>query len=466
MAQTTRVWQTLTTTGTPGSWAVQMRVPVGTSGLDLGSSFRFFSYLRVTTGGTPAVWIHAWPRRSTPLPTSTAFGDPTSSAWETVELSASGVCQTGVSLVGWPDIGVNEGVVLPNGASADGSIRVTRTAPHPTNDFFARPLNNTGATIGAQALSASFRIANWGSVASPSAGSWMTIPTGADVRDPNPVVHGAKAKLDFAWQLTTVTDQALIDAFVGTPTSPPTRLDHQCVFVELSGPGLLFANRSAFRNMWIVNASSLVADAEISVAGLSPLPGATHRDTYIYVQAMNMPAVLDTPIVPPTEEGRGEERRGDVERRRSDRAGDESGIEARFGLEPAALGTSVVGPAPIVPIHERVPSYTVHVWHATGQTFTEDGVTRQLLEPQTSFGVLVDHKGALYGWDHSLKGAGLIEIAPNFYRLAVPEGGAARVTVTIEAHETPRPGNWFWWLEWLIRLIRRFIAWVRKLLGL
>ena len=47
------------------------------------------------------------------------------------------------------------------------------------------------------------------------------------------------------------------------------------------------------------------------------------------------------------------------------------------------------------------PSYKVHVYHDTGEKVTIGG-RRRVLNPQSSFGYLLNHAGALTGWKHAL----------------------------------------------------------------
>jgi hypothetical protein len=119
-----------------------------------------------------------------------------------------------------------------------------------------------------------------------------------------------------------------------------------------------------------------------------------------------------------------------------------------------------------VPTYEDMeaewPIYRVHVWNDTGETVTEeDGSTRKLLRAQTSYGYLVNHSGELYGWDHQLTGAGLQEIAPHFYRLAVPTEGTAKLKTSIVAHEKPRASSGGGCLGFLLP----FLNWIKKLLS-
>jgi hypothetical protein len=111
--------------------------------------------------------------------------------------------------------------------------------------------------------------------------------------------------------------------------------------------------------------------------------------------------------------------------------------------------------------------YLVHVWHTTGEKLTgRDGVSRDVLEAQTSFGLYVEHDGALFGWKTALNAPGLQEIAPNFYKVAVPNNGTVRIRNELEALETPTDlGSILAWLCALLRaLLRALIRWLLGIL--
>jgi hypothetical protein len=60
------------------------------------------------------------------------------------------------------------------------------------------------------------------------------------------------------------------------------------------------------------------------------------------------------------------------------------------------------------------------------------------LRPQNSFGYWVLHDGEIIGWTQKLAGARLDRLAPNFYRISVPNDSFITVTSTIEA-VVPKP---------------------------
>jgi hypothetical protein len=91
---------------------------------------------------------------------------------------------------------------------------------------------------------------------------------------------------------------------------------------------------------------------------------------------------------------------------------------------------------PYAKLRETKPTYQVHAFYDTGRTLTHKGRTFKILAPESSFGYFVDHQGELVGWRHELTGAQ--QIAPDYYRIAVPENGDATITTTIEAIEPRR----------------------------
>ncbi len=81
-------------------------------------------------------------------------------------------------------------------------------------------------------------------------------------------------------------------------------------------------------------------------------------------------------------------------------------------------------------VAQVMPTYRVYVWYDTG---TKAG-TAKILTPMPAYGFLVAHDGDLTGWEHTLEGRGgavLTRIAPNFYRVGVPNNGAVTVDTII-----------------------------------
>ena len=442
----------------PAKWAVNLRVPIVTSGADiqdaglnLGTAFNF--WYEVQTVNLAGIAPYAW-GRTAPTVAGTNFPDPAdTNAWGPCQLGGSPTaCSSGVSLR-MEDVGTTN--------TPSSEIRYSRTQ-NVFNTFFARPLNQTGSPIPASTpptvgISARFRMANWGSqpdwndVADPST-LWSDIRGGGDVQNTVGIPHGSQGDLTFQWQLN---NQEIAD-FEPRPNPPgpdlpPLRRPHSCILVDLSGPGLDFLNDSVYINADVVQASSFQRDADISVVGLGSL-GTPDRDVYVYVETTNMPQVIRRPRDEPP-----------------DRPGDPNspppGLNLARGIEGGDdEGGGVLGGTSIDDIAAVYPTYRVHVFYDTGDTIAEGGVTRKVLRPQSSFGHVLTHEGPLFGWDHELRGRGLVELAPNFYKLPVPTEGKVSVSTKVTAWDKPRP--WWWWLwQFLLRLWRLIRRLLRRLFG-
>jgi len=226
-------------------------------------------------------------------------------------------------------------------------------------------------------------------------------------------------------------------------------------------------NDSVYKNLEFVEASTYEEPAEINVKTLGSLGAAPDRDVYLYLETLNMPAHTTS----------------EAERRR--RGAAEAEIQQRFEAiskelpEPQqdarthgfSFDVPEIEGAPewFLPLPEDIeklePMYRIHVWHDTGETVTEEnGSVRKLLRAQTSFGYVVRHDGPLYGWEPTLTGPGLVEIAPKFYRLSVPVEGTATVTTRIVAHDRPRGGLLSGCYKWLLAALALLAAAIRKLL--
>ncbi|HEX7680119.1 MAG TPA: hypothetical protein VF713_18455 [Thermoanaerobaculia bacterium] len=395
-----RVW---VDPSSPGSWAVQFRLPKATFET---TCDRFKLWYEVLAGTpTDPVTSFTWPRSGADIDGGTVadphplhYPDPVAWQWFRPSTGAGdrGCPVAGVSL-SYTNIGTKN--------TPASNINFSASSPFPVNTFFARPTNNSGALIPANAITATFRLANWGSVPGDWESGvsvndlWAAIPGGANVPLSGPIADLTTAddtsEAHFNW---TVADPDLA-AFISGE-----RRSHQCMLVELksaASPGLTFTNTSVYRNMDLVSASTFRRDALVSVKGLAPL-SAKPRDIYIYVEARDLPARV--------------------------RPKSPAALSSKTAL--AETG-AVLAPPP--------PTYLVHVYHDTGKVITSGGKVRPILRYQTSFGYTVTHTGELEGWRHRIEGPGLVELAPGWYKIPVPNQGSATVTTTIEAIE---PSPW------------------------
>jgi hypothetical protein len=438
---------------TDNSWAVNMKVPrLSAGGPGTGIAFATNGNLRlwyeVQMKTTAANFVrYTWPRqlpstidpssiemapwnRRVPAMPATAAGCPagTSCFWLDMasnpvpaasELHLAGgsssavVCSdVGVSLA-YDMVGAYEKLTDPT-AQESSKIRYRALNPKPVNTFFARPFNKSGMTIPMNGIRAFFRIADWGSSpnpeqAAPGAQLWMEVPgTTGGIGNSTLISDMSLASLTnitFDWTVVDVAANPFLTNLINGDMP-----EHQCLFVELtSALPITFVNNSVYRNMDFVAASKFQRGAAISVVGLAPI-GGSHRDVYLFVETQNMPRRASRASRYPVPA-------------RPDTASDEA---PHRRMQSSGASDSLI------------PTYRVHAFHDTGERETDAGTTYSILEPQSSFGYYVRHDGEVEGWRHSLTGAQLIELAPNFYKLAVRDNGVATVTTTIEALE-PMP---------------------------
>ncbi len=426
---------------TDSYWAVLMRVPIAAppAGIDFNNSFKM--WFAAFVSHPPALPFPQMVEYNYPptLDMTTVLAATGTTGWADVRRDIDDVtdssCIQGVTLA-WSDIGVVNAVAdcaipgnPPPTLSLD--IELDDGAGGPgTNIFCARPLNS-GSSIGATDLGASFRVANWGSP--PAISTMWTEINSTPVTNSVAIGTGDRGSLTYTWNLTTpdacsFTPQPPIGC---GPLPPNPKQRKQCVLVELSGAaGITFPISSLWNNMNFVEASTFRREAEISVRGLAPKPTPTpQRDVYLYVQTDNLPAprrgsLPDSATIP------GQDRPA--------RPPGYANVAGAAVPDPGGDPPGEVEPLPkdfYDELRETTPTYQVHAFHDTGRTVTLRGNTHKLLAPQTSFGYFIDHEGQLMGWRHKLEGAQ--EIIPGkYYKIPVPEGGAATVTTTIEAVES------------------------------
>ena len=463
----TRVWRRQIGAGPDGEWAIQMRVPIQSgydNGIDLQDEFKMWFQANVKVPDDASceadgcitlftypdglVWDDpCFPDDSGPGcpagPPEDVFEGTSSASWGDFrrDLNPPDLdCLTGVSLIA-SDVGVDTAANCSNPAtSLSSSIDLLDATGNPeTNTFCARPLNETGAAIAAGDVSATFRIANWGTqpdwndVPDPLTSLWTRInptpATGLAIAD------GTKGALTFDLALTLNDSTSEFDVchfeFDNPADRPasctfgPTRRRHQCMLVELTGAGP-FSVSSVYRNMNFVDASVFERDAEVSIAGIEPNGD---RDVYLYVQTTNMPAQVE-----PLPDGDQKPAPGV----RRDITGAVASRPDQVSCRPEPLEKPLYGK-----LRDVMPTYVVHAYRDTGRTTRVNDKTYTVLRPQGSFGYFVRHEGELAGWQHELSGAA-VEIAPKYFKVAaVPEGGSKTVTTRIEALEQhAEEGRW------------------------
>ncbi len=451
LTNTTRVWMTTISSSPQQTWAIQMRIPIATNtdlnnGIFLNDNFRFCFELRAghTSGGGPGPDFgeYKWPG------SIAGFGsDPTSTSPET---------HTG-GTENWQDVSlstVTPGMPDPGCSSEGITIRVEdigtlNTSPHhirvgATNTFFASPRNQT--TTAVSGIKARFRLANWGTQAiwedilvSPTPPLWDDIadPMGVPVagitlpaaNPADPVGSPGQATISFDW----MPDPSLYQSECGAAANPAKKRCHQCLLVDISGPGgLTFLNSSVYRNMDMVPASKFSREAEINIRGLASTPTGDPRDVYLFIQTFNMPENIDDNIREqynsiPTHYWNYWKKRDIIKTKRD--------------------SINQNKPPSYKELMKTVPTYIVHSFYDTGRKTDVGGA---ILKPMTSFGYFIRHEGDLEGWTHFLEGAE--KITDNYYKLAVPNNGFATIKTTIEAveHEIP---CWIWILILIILIV-------------
>ncbi|MGO1068729.1 hypothetical protein [Lysobacter sp. CA199] len=454
-------------------WAINMRLPLVASPADSfnkglylppgTTQFRIAYALQVSQPSNAVVY-HSMDSDVTLFDLNTM---PAANTWPLADIAqAPGApgCEKSLSLVS-NDVGTTNtdggGIARPNEIKING-----------TNTFFALVNNETGAQVDPGKISATFRIANWGTqpdwndVTDPTNTLWKQINP-APVTNNAAISAGVKSSIaannapNFNWTMTQA-ERCDFTGQAGDPTCPnvnPIRRPHQCMLVELSGGGLSYNPSSVYRNMDFVDASTFEREAQVSVAGVSPLGGGkTQRDVFLYVQQLMMPKSVSRPDPKPT--------LVDYAKVREILEGGEGPSVAAHKPTPK---DSEIPPRPPLDgdfevMNQLYPTYVVHAFRDSGTMVSVEGQNRHLLYPQSSFGYFVHHDGALTGWDTVLDGTQ--QIAPNYYKVVVPEGGSTTVKTRVVARETDTPPasgiKWWWWLIAFIVLVLLFLLLRRK----
>jgi hypothetical protein len=473
----TRVWITQT------DFTVEMIVPISDSGigsgLNLGSNFKmWFEMQEALPPSTPAtVWDAIYPdgRGGTPIAAdvvTSGFGTvfPAPSTWGSFHLS-SGPGDAACTLGG---ISINESQIgtVQSGVNSREILFAKTGTNTMKNTFFASPVNGMTTLIPAGGITAKFRIADWGSTYDPNA-PFTTIPGGDQVPSKAAIPAGAtadNANITFDWtvqdisggeqwltdfrggkepdqcMLVTLAGGALVqwqanhafaagatvvDSFgnlqkatvagnsgatqpVFSQTAGGTVVDNQITWTNSGpaiGPGLTFLNNSVLTNMDFVGASDFSRRAAIDIRNLKPI-GAGDRDVFLYVQKTFMSATVDPQWK-------------DAFYR----------VFGSPGNRPADPLQSVTrGPTP-QQIDQLMPSYRVYVFHDFGKKVTIGGKDFFIVHPQSGYGYYVmPHEDVNY-WATDIKGA--TQIAPDLYKISIPNNGIGHVTDTIRASVQP-----------------------------
>ena len=465
-------------------WAIRLRAPIDPaadpnaatpSGIKLtGPTFRF--WYEIQDGGAIGTTIYSFPPglpSAHELGGTPPIGFPDPTTWRQVQLGATASCEGDIQLASdnvWVNsIGANQLDLI-------------------NNAFHAQPLNNVPSSVRASlpngALTARFRIANWGS-ATYSSPEWRetctTVPAGGNI------ASGARFDLGCNW--SGFDPCPYRPALAGCGGNAGTLDPHQGILVDLGLPAgsaddFALSPRAVFRNMNFEAGSKVIRTATIDIKGLPPLPGgATTRDVYLYVQTRNLPekwlagtddgrpAEMPSPSHGPTQPNG----------RQASRPATSAIDPARARFRELELPTSVpigtrqsariqsavqAGRMTYAQVEQLMPTYVVYVWHDTGRTIETDTGPSHLLEPQPFYGLFIAHDGTVEGWTHRFEAEGAVLIGPNLYRVSVPDNSTFTVTTTIEGIECTGPfcriPLWFWMLLALVVSIVIFASTRRR----
>jgi hypothetical protein len=470
-----------------GEWAVAMRIPLQTADVTMfpdrlpvgeGGTFQMFFYLlnKLTAAG---IQNDSWLPQELTTPTlfpGNLFTPPnptTPTNWASVQVG--GTCNDGISIdVGnvWvehlfdpvtglaitasppPPSGVIDLGLLANGVIADApalpsqasfqTVASADVSKQTNNLFVANITNNTSSSIpadGSMDISATFRLANWGSNSADDP-TWRTVASSDTVEDATglarnclnagPIAPGTQGPIKGLWRNGDFTGpNPFYLAFPPSPTA--SKGEHQCMLVEIDATGVLITQDSVVRNMDFATASLLERTAEISVRSLPPDPfGTGSRTIYLAVKRSNLP--------PSTAEASDRARQmasllwqtqGNLA---ALRAGSGAGSGSGSG-SGSGVGAGMVLDTAFEFLEQFVPTINVFVFHETGFIYSFNSAPSPVLESQPAFGLFLDHQGALLGWDYQIVGAELI--APDFWRLRVPNGGFKDVILRVLAKENP-----------------------------
>jgi hypothetical protein len=192
--------------------------------------------------------------------------------------------------------------------------------------------------------------------------------------------------------------------------------------------------------MNFVSNSYFERDAEISLKGVPPLAGSKgKRDVYLYVDTTNMPKKARGPL-------------DEKALRGALQAADEynrhpyilnAKVQHRLRAGEKALPAIKSSKTPHELLKSVWPTYEVHVYYDTGKELQVGTVKGKRLTAAPSFGFFVHHAGDLEGWLQDMVGlnAKLVEIAPHFYKVEVPDNGSIKVVNRIEGKMPGRPST-------------------------
>jgi hypothetical protein len=416
-------------------WAIRMRVPIDPAadvtandptGVKITASGVYRFWYQIQDGlslGTVA--LYSWPdgtsvasdtSSSCSLVPPNCFPDPMDPTVPWNRVQDGGATCNG-------DIGLQPGGIYAN---TSGSIQVNLTGP---NTFHAQPTNFTSTVQPGNAIKANFRIANWGSAVGVSP-DWLPICTD-QLGTAGAIASLARFDISCTWTVPNPCDFKPAGDPCGS--SAGSRTTDQCLLVDLASAPLngpyLFSPQSAWQNMMFTGASRIVKTATLDIKALPAIPGGgPDRDLYVYVQTRNMPTNVAASQPTPGVAGLSAAAQERLSKLQLPKTGT---IGSKEAARIAAAASA--GQLSFDDVQAIMPTYVAYVWHDTGK---KSG-SMKLLEPQPSFGMFTWHDGGLNGWRHGFEGKDITQIAPNFYKVSVPENSSVRVSVVVTACQWP-----------------------------
>lgn len=265
----------------------------------------------------------------------------------------------------------------PNTCTAAGGYG-TQVKKNMNNRLVACPEPADPATM---TRKATFRMANWGSVAGP--GSWIAL---------------ADASNDMA-------NNRLITSLWPAPASVP--VDHQCMLVEMgpgafgstSGPGAVhFAPAAVYRNMMFTNLSQYAQTAHIDLDAEDVkrlTGGAPDAQVFLYLQKKNMPGASAAPITLPLTQM-------DALRRNAETGAlpkiPENVLRGAAGGEVQANRSVFRLVSAEMSVENVWPTFKIHPFLHTGRKTATGGGARELVVPLPPFGLYLRHEGPFFGF--------------------------------------------------------------------
>ncbi|MFT3925169.1 MAG: hypothetical protein QM778_21715 [Myxococcales bacterium] len=363
-----------------------------------------------------------------------------------------------------------------------------------TPDYSAIAAASRTTVVPANSFKTTFRIANWGAVATKA--GWNELPNSPKVN--TTVAAPATVVLDCPNDGGDPADKSKWN-ICGKVQSPNIQVgvNHQCVQVSVDSVDSLrpvpFTNTSAFRNMFYRTMSEVDEVAEVSVKGLNAILGdaPATREVYLHVVKRQLtdvgtptrvdvngllalrdqadpfysnPAVScsvsgaacvdigtgGTCLNPLTDDGLCGE--GEVLFPGGALFGDWCiPLQAEPCAVPAAGGydRTKTSMTPGQKLRSAFPNYEVYPYYDSGRVRTINGKKTAILIPMPSFGLYLTHEGDFFGYNSDIeeetapasgttpaKTKPITRVGPDFYKISVPSEGSTRLHVKLSTQDT------------------------------